>query len=206
MYSSLRPHELQPARLLCPWDFPGKNIGVGYHFLLQGTFPTQGQNSSLASAGGFFTTSITWESISKTLDSNNSGNGACVLISHVRLCNSMDCSPPGSSVHGIFQARILEWVTISFPKGSSVAQRSIPRQGRSPGEENSNPLQYSCLENPMDRGVWWATVHGVARVGHDLATKPPIQTFVSKVISLLFNMLSRFVIAFLPGSKHLLIS
>ena len=50
------------------------------------------------------------------------------------------------------------------------------------------------------------TVHGVARVGHDLATKPPIQTFVSKVISLLFNMLSRFVIAFLPGSKHLLIS
>ena len=115
MYSSLRPHELQPARLLCPWDFPGKNIGVGYHFLLQGTFPTQGQNSSLASAGGFFTTSITWESISKTLDSNNSGNGACVLISHVRLCNSMDCSPPGSSVHGILQARIFEWATFPSP-------------------------------------------------------------------------------------------
>ena len=38
-------------------------------------------------------------------------------------------------------------------------------------EENGNPLQYSCLENPMDRGAWWATVHGVARVGHDLATK-----------------------------------
>ena len=35
------------------------------------------------------------------------------------------------------------------------------------------PLQYSCLENPMDRGAWRATVHGVARVGHDLATKPP---------------------------------
>ena len=32
--------------------------------------------------------------------------------------------------------------------------------GRSPGEENGNPLQYSCLENPMDRGAWWATVHG----------------------------------------------
>ena len=41
-----------------------------------------------------------------------------------------------------------------------------------PGEGNGNPLQYSCLENPMDRGAWWATVHGVARVGHDLATKP----------------------------------
>ena len=39
---------------------------------------------------------------------------------------------------------------------------SIPGLGRSPGEGNGNPLQYSCLENPMDRGVWWATVHGVA--------------------------------------------
>ena len=40
-----------------------------------------------------------------------------------------------------------------------------------PGERNDNPLQYSCLGNPMDRGAWQATVHGVARVGHDLATK-----------------------------------
>ena len=37
---------------------------------------------------------------------------------------------------------------------------SIPGLGRSPGEEHGNPLQYSCLENPMDRGAWWATVHG----------------------------------------------
>ena len=41
------------------------------------------------------------------------------------------------------------------------------------GEGVGNPLQYSCLENPMDRGVWQATVHGVTRVGHGLATKPP---------------------------------
>ena len=40
-------------------------------------------------------------------------------------------------------------------------------------EGNGNPLQYSCWENPMDRGDWQATVHGVARVGHDLANKPP---------------------------------
>ena len=40
---------------------------------------------------------------------------------------------------------------------------SIPGSGRSPGEGNGNPLQYSCLENPMDRGTWWATVHGVAK-------------------------------------------
>ena len=40
---------------------------------------------------------------------------------------------------------------------------SIPGSGISPGEGNGNPLQYSCLENPMDRGAWWATVHGVAK-------------------------------------------
>ena len=39
----------------------------------------------------------------------------------------------------------------------------IPGSGRSPGEGNGNPLQYSCLENPMDKGAWWATVHGVAK-------------------------------------------
>ena len=40
---------------------------------------------------------------------------------------------------------------------------SIPGLGRSPGEGNGNPLQYPCLENPMDRGAWWATVHGVTK-------------------------------------------
>ena len=40
---------------------------------------------------------------------------------------------------------------------------SIPGSGRSPGEGNGNPLQYSCLENPMDGGAWCATVHGVAK-------------------------------------------
>ena len=39
----------------------------------------------------------------------------------------------------------------------------IPGSGRFPGRENGNPLQYSCLENPMDRGAWWATVHGVVK-------------------------------------------
>ena len=47
MSNSLRPHGLQSARLLCPWDFPGKNIRLGYHFLLQGIFPTQGSNPCL---------------------------------------------------------------------------------------------------------------------------------------------------------------
>jgi len=41
----------------------------------------------------------------------------------------------------------------------------IPGLGRSPGERNGNPFQYSCLENPMDRGAWWAIVHGVTKAG-----------------------------------------
>ena len=51
--------------------------------------------------------------------------------------------------------------------------------GRSPGEGNDNPVQYSYLENPMDREAWQATVRGIARVGHDLATKPPPPTIMS---------------------------
>ena len=50
---------------------------------------------------------------------------------------------------------------------------SIPELGRFPGGGNGNPLQYSCLRNPMDRRAWRATVHRAARVWHDLATKPP---------------------------------
>ena len=44
---------------------------------------------------------------------------------------------------------------------------SIPGSGRSTGEGNGNPLQSSCLENPMNGGAWWATVHVVQRLGHD---------------------------------------
>ena len=47
--------------------------------------------------------------------------------------------------------------------GDARDKSSIPGSGRSPGEGNGNPLQYSCLKNPMARGAWWATVHGVAK-------------------------------------------
>ena len=50
---------------------------------------------------------------------------------------------------------------------------SIPGLGRSSGEGNGNPLQYFCLENPMDRGAWRAIVHGVTRAEHNLAAKQP---------------------------------
>ena len=60
-----------------------------------------------------------------------------------------------------------------FPGGSDGKESacnvrgsgSIPRSGKSPEEGNGNPLQYSCLENPMDRGAWWATVHRVTKSG-----------------------------------------
>ena len=51
----------------------------------------------------------------------------------------------------------------------------IPGLGRSPGEGNGNPLQYSCLENPMDRGAWWAAVHGVAKTRTRLSNFTSLQ-------------------------------
>ena len=70
------------------------------------------------------------------------------------LCDPIDSSPPGSPVPGILQARTLEWVAISFSTtlpficSISTTLASWYREG------NGNPLQYSCLENPMDRGAW----------------------------------------------------
>ena len=67
---------------------------------------------------------------------------------------------------------IPRWVSGKESACSAGDAGSILGSGRSPGEGNGNPLQYSCLENPMDRGAWQTTVNGVARVGHDLVTKP----------------------------------
>ena len=64
---------------------------------------------------------------------------------------------------------------------------SIPGSGRSLGEGNGNPLQYSCLENPTDRGAWQGTVHDIAGVGHDLATKPPIKRYLKQLAKKLKN-------------------
>ena len=103
------------------------------------------------------------------------------------LSDPMDCSLPGSTVHGSFQARVLEWVAIAFSDicvqvhvnwASQVAlvvkntadnaggvrdAGSIPGLGRSPGGGHDNILKYSCLENPRDGGgVRWAMVRWVA--------------------------------------------
>ena len=62
---------------------------------------------------------------------------------------------------GFLVAQRLKRLPVSAHNAGNLG--SIPGSGRSPGEGNGHPLQYSCLENPMDRGAWWAAVHGVAK-------------------------------------------
>ena len=77
---TLRLHRQQPTRLPCPWDSPGKNTGVGCHFLLQ----------------------------CMKVKSKSEVTQLCLTLRY-----PMDCSLPSSSVHGIFQARVLDWVAIA---------------------------------------------------------------------------------------------
>ena len=83
MSDSVGPHRRQPTRLPDPWDSPGKNTGVGCHFLLQ----------------------------CMKVKSESEVAHSCPTLS-----DAMDCSLPSSSVHGILQARVLEWVAIAFSK------------------------------------------------------------------------------------------
>ena len=97
-------------------EFSMQNTGVGSHFLLQGIFTSQGLNLGLL---------ICRQILYHLSHQGNPMQGCvvlcCVLVAQscLTLCDPMDCSPPGSSVHEIFQARILEWVAISFSRGSS---------------------------------------------------------------------------------------
>ena len=87
MSDSARPHRRQPTRLPHPWDSPGKNTGVGCHFLLQ----------------------------CMKVKSEIKVSQSCPTLS-----DPMDCSLPGSSVHGICQARVLEWGAIAFSLGKQL--------------------------------------------------------------------------------------
>ena len=90
MSDSVRPHRQQPTRLPSPWDSPGKNTGVGCHFLLQ----------------------------CMKVKSESEVVPLCLT-----LRDPMACSPPGSSVYGIFQARVLEWGAIAFSDTDSRTQQ-----------------------------------------------------------------------------------
>ena len=105
MSNSVRPYGQQPTRLLCPWDPPGNNTGMGSHFLLQ----------------------------CMKVKSESEAAQSCPT-----LHDPMDCSPPGSSVHGIFQARVLEWgATASLSPilehKNSLLQGIFPTQESNPG-------------------------------------------------------------------------
>ena len=78
---------------------------------------------------------------------------------------------PSTAIHEVFYHPFLVFPNPAHSLANAGDSGSIPRLGRYLGEENSNPLQYSCLRNPMDGRSWKATVHwGHKRVGHDLAT------------------------------------
>ena len=111
MSDSVRPHRRQPTRLPRPWDSPGKNTGVGCHFLLQ---------------------CVKVKSESE------------VAQSCPTLRDPMDCSLPGSSVHGICQARVLEWVAIAF---SAMQETQVLSQilTRRKWQEEEMAIRYSVL-------------------------------------------------------------
>ena len=108
MSNPLWPYGLQPTRLLCPWDSPGKNTGVGCHFLLQRIFLTQESNPGLLHCRQLIYQLSYKGSICIAAAAAKS------LQSCPTLCDPIDGSPPGSAVPGILQARTLEWVAISF--------------------------------------------------------------------------------------------
>ena len=124
MSDSVRPHRRQPTRLPHPWDSPGKDTGVGCHFLLQcmkvksesevaQSCPTLSNPMDCSLPGSAVhrilqIRILEWVAISFS----NACMHAKSLQSYPTLCDPMDSSRPGSSVHRILQARILEWVAI----------------------------------------------------------------------------------------------
>ena len=98
MSDSVQPHILQPIRLPRPCDSPGKNTGVGCHFLLQ-CMKVKSESE--------------------------------VAQSYPTLSDPMDSSPPGSSVHGIFQARVLEWGAIAFSALPAESTAKISKKYKS---------------------------------------------------------------------------
>ena len=102
---TLQPHRRQPTRLPHPWDSPGKNTGVGCHFLLQ-CMKVKSESE--------------------------------VAQSYPTCSDPMDCSLPGSSVHGIFQARVLEWGAL----GTSINQLTSTRGEKTEKAETSLRLSF----------------------------------------------------------------
>ena len=149
------PHRRQPTRLLRPWDFPGKSTGVGCQTTLTPLI------TSVVKIPRFFHSLLNWLTLS-----------VWALSAPLAL---------KSTYTSKFQRRQWQPILVLLP-GKSHGWRSLV--GCSPwglkesdtteqlhfhfslsyiGEGNGNPLQCSCLENPRDRGAWWAAIYGVAQ-------------------------------------------
>ena len=117
MSDSVRPHRWQPTRLPHPWDSPGKNTGVGCHFLLQ----------------------------CMKVKSESEVAQSCLTLS-----DPMDCSLPGSSIHRIFQARVLEWGATAF---SGLPEAGVPKYPKTAYVRAKSLQSCPTLCDPTDGGV-----------------------------------------------------
>ena len=134
MSDSMRPHRQQPTRLCHPWDSPGKNTGVGCHFLLQ---------------------------------CMKVKNESEVTQSCPTLRNPMDCSLPGSSIHGIFQARVLEWVAIAFSEYSGLISF---RMGGLDLLAVQGTLKSLVQHHSSKTSVLWCSAFFIVQVSHPYMT------------------------------------
>ena len=150
MSDSWRPHGLQLARLLCPWNSPGKNTGVSSYSLLQGIFLTQGLNPGLPHCMQIL------YSLSHQGSPKNTGIGRHSLLQGIFPTKRWNPGLP-------HRKQILGDSNGKESACSAGDQGSIPGLGRSPGEGNGYPFQFSCLENSLDREAWRVIVHGVAK-------------------------------------------
>ena len=123
-----RPHGLQPTRVLHPWDFPGNSTGVGCHWCYRWSFQIKVAHHKKFKQHKAESCPLSPQ------------NCACMhaksLQSCLTLCNPVECSPPGSSVQGILQARILEWAAVP---------RDLPDPGITPWSLGLLPGQVAAL-------------------------------------------------------------
>ena len=178
MSDSVWPHRQQPTRLLHPWDFPGKNTGVGCHCLLRekSQFPLFliDWNWEIALNPSW----AKWKVIAMTDKTNrrsapgsggDQGRWKEALFFPERI--GVLWAQKKKRRNTVNTCEYSEQCLLYFPGGSVVknlpakqeTQIQSPRLGRPPGEGNGNPCQYSCLGKPMDRGAQWATVYGFTK-------------------------------------------
>ena len=184
MSDSVRPHRWQPTRLLCPWDSPGKNAGVGCHFFLQCMKVKSESEICFSQSVSQFSGTVMSNSLRPhELQHIRPPRPSPTAGVYPNPCSlSRWCHPAISSSAAPFYWRRQWHPTPVLLPGKSHGWRSLvgcsPR-GREEsdttewlqfdfslsciGERNGNPLHCSCLENPRDRGTWWAAVYGVAQ-------------------------------------------